>query len=190
MKCEKVRELISEYIDGELSPQINKKVEEHLENCPSCSTLVNTLKATVLLSHEVEDWKMFPQNIFNNLHDILEKELQFFTDIPRITINEAGEARLPHYGGSMSANIIEQKNTLILIMELTGVKKENINIVVSTKSIEISGIREEPVSGAYYLNEIVYGEFYREIELPYTIIPEKTKSSFKNGILKVKMIKA
>ncbi|MEZ5940231.1 MAG: anti-sigma factor [Planctomycetaceae bacterium] len=37
MNCTEVQELLSAYFDGELSPELHQQVEQHLEDCSTCS---------------------------------------------------------------------------------------------------------------------------------------------------------
>ena len=210
MQCDKVKKLISEYIDGELSPKTSREIKEHLGKCEKCSILANTLKATVLFSHEIETLEIAPQSIYYNLHKVLRKEWEFYTEAKEIKVRVGSPRPSPRScqldaPQRMYANLVEQDNALILIIELPGVEKGNIQLVVGGNTVEISGIKENPIVGtnlirakraegtyikrACYINEIKYGEFFRKIELPYQIVPERTKSSFKNGLLKVKLLK-
>jgi predicted anti-sigma-YlaC factor YlaD len=43
MKCEKIEELLSPYLENELSPEEKKLVQEHLESCKSCRILFSSL---------------------------------------------------------------------------------------------------------------------------------------------------
>ena len=45
--CREVRDLSSDYIDGEFDHVSQERVEKHLEWCPPCSAFLNTLRATV-----------------------------------------------------------------------------------------------------------------------------------------------
>ncbi len=36
MDCNRVEELLSEYIDNELDPKIHSEIKEHLASCPNC----------------------------------------------------------------------------------------------------------------------------------------------------------
>ena len=49
LDCPRVRELSSDYIDGELDQPRAKKVRSHLDWCRPCRAFVNTLRATVNL---------------------------------------------------------------------------------------------------------------------------------------------
>jgi len=51
--CIKVREMLSAYIDGELSPQARFSVRAHLETCPSCFEKMEALR---VISASVRGW--------------------------------------------------------------------------------------------------------------------------------------
>ena len=51
--CEKLLECLSDYIDGELSPELCKKMEEHLASCEECSCVLEKLKETVNILHSL-----------------------------------------------------------------------------------------------------------------------------------------
>ena len=42
-----VRDLASDYIDGETDDETTARVEDHLERCGLCQSFFNTLKATI-----------------------------------------------------------------------------------------------------------------------------------------------
>ena len=47
MKCEKVEELLSPYLEDELSIEDKKAVEKHLETCENCSFLFSSIEETM-----------------------------------------------------------------------------------------------------------------------------------------------
>ena len=47
MKCEKIEELLSPYLEDELSIEEIKTVEKHLETCENCSLLFSLLEETM-----------------------------------------------------------------------------------------------------------------------------------------------
>lgn len=49
----KIPALLSEYLDAELPAETCGEIQAHLAQCPSCSELLKTLKATVQLCHEL-----------------------------------------------------------------------------------------------------------------------------------------
>lgn len=44
MNCKNIKNMISEYVDSELSTGQNKKVEEHIKTCPDCKKYFNEIK--------------------------------------------------------------------------------------------------------------------------------------------------
>jgi anti-sigma factor RsiW len=51
--CEKIRDKLVDYADGELSPQEAVAVEEHLAECPSCRDLVGGLERSLSLAQAI-----------------------------------------------------------------------------------------------------------------------------------------
>ncbi len=46
-ECEHVRELMSDYVDGELDPGEQARVERHVAFCPRCRTVLANLRLTL-----------------------------------------------------------------------------------------------------------------------------------------------
>ena len=44
MKCEKIEELLSPYLEDELNPEAQRAVQSHLRTCQSCSALLSFMK--------------------------------------------------------------------------------------------------------------------------------------------------
>lgn len=49
--CEELLESLSEYIDGELNPELCLELEKHLAGCDNCRIVLNTTKRTIDLVH-------------------------------------------------------------------------------------------------------------------------------------------
>lgn len=89
-------------------------------------------------------------------------------------------------------DIYETSEEIIIIGEISGVDKEDLEVELAQRAVRISGRRQElpRVQGMrYHLAEIAYGSFERILLLPVPIDPEKGKASFKNGLLKITMAK-
>ena len=85
-------------------------------------------------------------------------------------------------------DIREEGNNLVIEADLPGVKKENIEINIDedrlTIKAETKKAREEKREG-YLRRERSYSGFYRSITLPASVVPEKAKASYKDGILRI-----
>jgi anti-sigma factor (TIGR02949 family) len=69
--CQEYLRQISDYIDGELSPDLCAKLEEHLSGCNHCMVVVNTLKRTIELYQEEENATSLPAEAKKRLYSRL-----------------------------------------------------------------------------------------------------------------------
>jgi HSP20 family protein len=89
-------------------------------------------------------------------------------------------------------DVFETSERIILVGEISGVAKEDLEVEVDRKAVRITGVRRETarVPGMrYHLAEIPYGRFERVLFLPVPIDPEKVQASYRNGLLEVTMVK-
>ncbi len=47
VNCEALLGSLSEYIDGELAPELCKEIEKHLAGCENCRVVLNTTRRTI-----------------------------------------------------------------------------------------------------------------------------------------------
>jgi len=91
-----------------------------------------------------------------------------------------------------AVDIAVKEDKLIIEVEVPGVRREDITVLLSTSSIEIKGVKKDklPKTGINYFRlEREYGQFSRFIFLPYSVDPEKAEASVENGILTIEMIR-
>lgn len=85
-------------------------------------------------------------------------------------------------------DVSEKENEIIVEMEVPGVAQKDINILLHSNRLEISGVKREklPEGRKRYLRlEREYGNFRRYVYLPSLVIPEKARASLENGILSI-----
>jgi HSP20 family protein len=90
-------------------------------------------------------------------------------------------------------DVYEGSDEIIILAEMSGVKNEDIDIVLGRTTIKISGMRKKPpLSGPtrYRLAEIPYGHFERSFSLPAPIDTERVTATCTDGLLQVRMVKA
>jgi len=93
---------------------------------------------------------------------------------------------------SPNVDIFERGNELVILVELPGVKKEEIELVISDDRLIVKGEIKKPEGVKeedYILNERSYGSFTRSINLPSDIDKSSVKASFNNGILEISMLR-
>jgi HSP20 family molecular chaperone IbpA len=172
MKCNEILKYISDYIDGGLSPKLNKQIEAHLNECFSCRAIADTLKIALGLCQELEIVQT-PVSVHNSLHKALKQEW----DLLRVPIS------LEH-PRIMATEIVVKGNKMIIRVEVPGIKKSAINITGSADAIEIIVFRERP-EGAYYINELLYGKLEKRFDLPLTIDVSNIKIKVVDGMLEI-----
>jgi HSP20 family protein len=85
-------------------------------------------------------------------------------------------------------DVYDRKTEVVVKAELPGVEKNDIDLTITKDSITLKGEikRDEEVKEEnYYSAERSFGSFMRTIAIPVEIDSEKSKASFKNGILEI-----
>jgi predicted anti-sigma-YlaC factor YlaD len=70
LPCIEVVELVSDYLEGALDPETERRVAEHLDLCPPCVTYVEQVRATVGMLGRLPDEALAP-------HAVAELEAAF-----------------------------------------------------------------------------------------------------------------
>lgn len=55
LTCREVTEIISDYLDGDLSPERRDEFERHLVNCAGCSAYLRQMRITVQVSGSLRE---------------------------------------------------------------------------------------------------------------------------------------
>ncbi len=83
-------------------------------------------------------------------------------------------------------DLSEKQDEINIAIELPGVAKKDINILLHSNRLEINGVKKESLPQGkikYHRLEREYGTFRRYIFLPSLVIPERAKASLENGVL-------
>ena len=72
MNCEKVNELLSDYLDDDLKESVLRDIERHLGDCPDCVIQVDSVKKVIRLYRKATEHSL-PVDIQIRLHDVLKK---------------------------------------------------------------------------------------------------------------------
>lgn len=65
--CERLLGSLSEYIDGELAPELCQELEKHLAGCDNCRVVLNTTKRTIDLVHAPVEKPDLPEDVRERL---------------------------------------------------------------------------------------------------------------------------
>ncbi|MCD6298312.1 MAG: Hsp20/alpha crystallin family protein [Deltaproteobacteria bacterium] len=89
-------------------------------------------------------------------------------------------------------DIYETPDEILILAEVAGVNKDDIEIEISSKAVRIYGNRGQFPRGEnakYRLAEIQYGMFERILFFPSPIDPEVVSASYSNGFLQIRLAK-
>jgi HSP20 family protein len=118
------------------------------------------------------------------MHDRLQRTMdEMFRRVNPVLV-------LPEQVWRPQMDVYETRREIVIAGELSGVRREDLEIVFDRKAVKISGVRRRlpHMPGMrYHLAEIVYGTFERILRLPAPIDPKKVKASYANGLLKITM---
>jgi anti-sigma factor RsiW len=71
MNCKEILSALSDYIDGELEDRLCAEIEAHMQNCPDCQVLVDTLRKTVVL-YRTHGHTEMPADVRSRLYAVLD----------------------------------------------------------------------------------------------------------------------
>ena len=71
--CDEVRAYSSNYVDSELADSLRNRFRRHLDGCANCSSLVATLRATVLTLRDLPK-RSAPADLRKRAQECLENE--------------------------------------------------------------------------------------------------------------------
>jgi len=123
---------------------------------------------------------------WSNLRD----ELNSFFDMP--FWSGFGRTDQLFTGWSPALDLYESGDHVVAVVELPGMRKEDIEISLHDGTLTISGERKRESNNgeAAQRTERYVGTFRRSIALPTRVDPSKVTATYQDGILKVTLAKA
>lgn len=62
---------LSDYVDGDMDGDLCADLEKHLQECPNCQVVVNTMRKTIELYHDAAD-EIVPDDVRERLFACLQ----------------------------------------------------------------------------------------------------------------------
>lgn len=123
--------------------------------------------------------------LFDELRQDMESMLPWLNlDRPRRRLARRLESWVP------TTDIFEQKGELILKVDLPGMQKGDVEVLIEEGDLVLKGERKiatDVKEEAYYRCERDYGMFYRRFALPFAADPARIVAKFTDGVLEVKL---
>ena len=60
LTCQEVVELVTEYLENALLPETRKRLEEHIAECPGCTTYIEQVRLTIGMLRQPAEEPVFP----------------------------------------------------------------------------------------------------------------------------------
>lgn len=76
-KCSHYCHMLSDFIDGELSPEFCSLLEKHLQNCENCRIVLNTLQKTIYIYQQADEPVKIPADVKERLFTSLSLDEYF-----------------------------------------------------------------------------------------------------------------
>ena len=113
------------------------------------------------------------------------------------TITDMFSSMSPMYSFSKNTwypplDIFETNTEIIVIAEMAGVNKEDLDLEINSRAIRMAGKRigvPPAENGKYRLAEIQYGNFERVLYLPAAIDTNSVNATYKKGLLYIRVNK-
>ena len=89
-------------------------------------------------------------------------------------------------------DVIETEAEYRVIIEIAGIRREDVHLSFEAGSLTVQGIRPEIDYGArhhFHIMEIDFGPFERKITLPKTVDRDTIEATYKDGLLEIRMKK-
>jgi HSP20 family protein len=91
-----------------------------------------------------------------------------------------------------SMDMIETPKEIVIISEIAGLEKEDLEVEITRRAVKVSGRRRPPPSAGsatYRLAEINYGHFERVLYLSEAVDANSISASYSNGLLTIRLPK-
>ncbi|MGK9368929.1 Hsp20/alpha crystallin family protein [Melioribacter sp. Ez-97] len=126
--------------------------------------------------------KFEPLKELETLHDRIQRYFEDFTNFG-FTFADNFNPRI---------DISEDNDSIHVVAEIPGVKKENVKITLQDNILTIEGEKkkeEEKKDKNYYRSERVFGSFKRSFTLPTEVDADNVEAKFDNGMLNIRLKK-
>lgn len=109
-----------------------------------------------------------------------------------VELTEGAERTRPNRVFVPRASIYEVDDEITILVDMPGVKAENIDITMEKNELKINGMVSHDTPEGYSLvyREYSIGDYERSFVLPSDIDREQVKATVKDGVLKLTLVRA
>lgn len=149
MKCEIIKDLLPNYIDGLTSRESNEAIEQHLETCSSCAKYLNDMKAD--MKEAVKEDRILQEVTAGQIDPLLKirrsviRKIFFAVLITAVVCGIFADIYRSYYYGGIQAEegdveIVTRRNGGLVVVEFCGTNdKIKIDMLNGTEEREAEG---------------------------------------------------
>lgn len=137
--------------------------------------------------------KWDPFRDWDPFHELSEFQNRLSSAFGRSSSSRKGNEGATVTQWSPPVDILEDEKEFLVKAELPDIKKDDVHVTVENGVLTISGERKfekEESNKRYHRVERSYGSFTRSFSLPDGSDPGKVRAEFKDGVLRVHMLKS
>jgi len=116
--------------------------------------------------------------------DIFDEMARLRRELGHLAANIAG-APAAEQQWAPAVDILEREEALVLLVDLPGVKKEEIEVRVDGDTLTLEGERVRPTDTSGVRLERPMGRFRRSFRIGVPIAPEKVQATWREGVLEI-----
>jgi HSP20 family protein len=93
----------------------------------------------------------------------------------------------------MAADVFDDADKVIVRIEAPGMRREDFNLELHGDLLTVWGekrVDREASEGRWRVVQCAYGSFRRDVALPVSVKADKTKASYRDGVLRIELPKA
>jgi HSP20 family protein len=115
-------------------------------------------------------------------------------EAPMRALAASDEGLLPFGGWAfMASDVFDDDDQVVVRVEAPGMRREDFNIELHGDTLTVWGEKRsdrESSRGRYSVVQCAYGSFRRDVTLPVAVKAEKTKATYRDGVLRIELPKA
>lgn len=126
---------------------------------------------------------------FNEMVSLRDAVNQLFQD----SFIRPGSGLMPFDIAQPAVDVIENKNEIIVKASMPGLKPDDIDITLTGDQLTLKGetkSEQKIEEGNYVRQERRFGAFQRTLTLPTSVVSDKAKAEFENGVLTLTLPKS
>ena len=93
----------------------------------------------------------------------------------------------------MAADVFDDADNVIVRIEAPGMRREDFHVELHADMLTVWGekrIDREATEGRWSIVQCAYGSFRRDVNLPVPVKADKTKASYRDGVLRIELPKS